>query len=105
MQILKSRAVVAISFCMSTFAFSSALACSSCGCTLTTDWAAQGFGSVVPGFRMDFRFDYLDQTQLRSGTRSEERRVGKEARSGWPADHQKENEPNHQRDIGTTRSA
>ena len=73
MHILKSRAVVAISFCMSTFAFSSALACSSCGCTLTTDWAAQGFGSVVPGFRMDFRFDYLDQNQLRSGTKAVDR--------------------------------
>jgi hypothetical protein len=50
-----------------------ALACSSCGCTLTTDWAAQGFGSVMPGFRMDFRFDYLDQNQLRSGTKAVDR--------------------------------
>jgi hypothetical protein len=50
-----------------------ALACSSCGCTLTTDWAAQGFGSVTQGWALDLRFDYLDQTDLRSGTKSVDR--------------------------------
>ena len=59
--------------CAAAFAPAAALACSSCGCTLTTDWAAQGFGSVTPGFRMDFRYDYLDQTQLRSGTHAVDR--------------------------------
>jgi hypothetical protein len=50
-----------------------ALACSSCGCTLTTDWAAQGFGSVNPGFAIDLRLDYLNQTELRSGTHALDR--------------------------------
>jgi hypothetical protein len=50
-----------------------ALACSSCGCTLTTDWAAQGFGSVNPGLAIDLRLDYLNQTELRSGTHALDR--------------------------------
>jgi hypothetical protein len=50
-----------------------ALACSSCGCTLTTDWAAQGFGSVNQGFAIDLRLDYLNQTELRSGTHALDR--------------------------------
>jgi hypothetical protein len=60
-------------FCVGAIASNGALACSSCGCTLTTDWATQGFGSVTPGFTMDLRFDYLDQTQLRSGTKAVDR--------------------------------
>ncbi|MBX3668346.1 MAG: hypothetical protein KF778_08070 [Rhodocyclaceae bacterium] len=43
-----------------------AAACSSCGCTLSTDWSAQGYGAGQ-GFTMDLRFDYFDQDQLRSG--------------------------------------
>lgn len=42
-----------------------ALACSSCGCSLSTDWATQGLGA---GWRFDFRYDYFNQTQLRTGT-------------------------------------
>ena len=45
----------------------SALACSSCGCSLNSDWSTQGHASE-PGLRMDFRFDYFNQDQLRSGT-------------------------------------
>ena len=55
------------------FGASHAVACSSCGCTLTTDWATQGFGAVTPGLRMDLRLDFLDQTDLRSGTQSVDR--------------------------------
>lgn len=44
----------------------SALACSSCGCTFTSDWDAQGLTSE-PGLRFDLRYDYLNQKQLRSG--------------------------------------
>ena len=44
-----------------------ALACSSCGCTLSSDWGSQGF-SGGPGFRMDLRYDHFTQDQLRSGT-------------------------------------
>lgn len=44
-----------------------ALACSSCGCTLSSDWDSQGF-ATQSGFRVDLRYDYIDQSQLRSGT-------------------------------------
>src|SRR5882724_8285693 len=43
------------------------LACSSCGCSLNSDWSTQGHGTQ-PGLHMDFRFDYFNQDQLRSGT-------------------------------------
>jgi len=42
-------------------------ACSSCGCTLSSDWASQGI-AAEPGVRMDLRYDYLNQSQLRGGT-------------------------------------
>ena len=47
-----------------------ALACSSCGCTLSSDWSSQGIAPSGDGFRFDFRFDYFNQDQLRSGTKS-----------------------------------
>ena len=50
----------------------SASACSSCGCTLNSDWSSQGY-SVSSGLRMDIREDYYDQDQLRSGTHSVDR--------------------------------
>ena len=43
------------------------LACSSCGCTLNSDWSSQGY-TVATGFHLDARFDYYDQSELRSGT-------------------------------------
>lgn len=43
------------------------LACSSCGCILSSDWAAQGY-SAGPGFHLDVRYDYFNQDQLRTGT-------------------------------------
>lgn len=46
--------------------FGAAQACSSCGCTLTSDWESQGLTSS-PGLRFDLRYDYLNQTDLRSG--------------------------------------
>ncbi|WP_424193522.1 TonB-dependent receptor [Ampullimonas aquatilis] len=42
-------------------------ACSSCGCTLSSDWDSQGY-TVKPGMRFDLRYDYLNQNQLRTGT-------------------------------------
>jgi hypothetical protein len=42
-------------------------ACSSCGCTLSTGWDSQGF-ATAQGFRVELRYDYLNQSQLRSGT-------------------------------------
>ncbi len=50
-----------------------ALACSSCGCTLSSDWSSQGISPSGEGFRFDFRFDYFNQDQLRSGTHKVDR--------------------------------
>jgi hypothetical protein len=45
-----------------------AAACSSCGCALSSD-AAMGY-SVSSGWRVSVEYDYIDQDELRSGTRS-----------------------------------
>jgi hypothetical protein len=50
----------------------SAQACGACGCTLHSDWATQGY-ATQPGFRFDLRYDYFNQEQLRSGTKSMDR--------------------------------
>lgn len=44
-----------------------ALACASCGCTLSSDWESLGYSNAA-GFKLDVRYDYLNQNQLRSGT-------------------------------------
>jgi len=49
-----------------------AKACSVCGCSLSSDWAAQGY-DALPGFEASLRFEYFDQTDLRSGTKSVDR--------------------------------
>lgn len=46
---------------------SSAWACSSCGCTLNSDWASQGF-KTDGGLSFDLRYDYFSQDDLRTGT-------------------------------------
>jgi hypothetical protein len=51
----------------SVFAAPSAHACSACGCTLNSDWASQGL-AASGGWRMDLRYDFFEQDQLRSGT-------------------------------------
>jgi hypothetical protein len=43
-----------------------ALACATCGCTLSAD-GAMGY-AVVPGWRLNFEYDYIDQDELRHGT-------------------------------------
>jgi len=43
-----------------------ALACSSCGCALTSDWLNQGLVSQ-PGTTLALRYDFVPQTQLRAG--------------------------------------
>jgi hypothetical protein len=45
----------------------SVLACASCGCTLSSDWESQGF-TAHPGLKVDVRYDYLNQNQLRHDT-------------------------------------
>lgn len=42
-------------------------ACSSCGCTLSSEWTSQGI-SGAEGIHLDLRYDFLDQAQLRTGT-------------------------------------
>src|ERR1051325_5483837 len=42
-------------------------ACSSCGCTLSSEWTSQGI-SGAEGVHLDLRYDFLDQAQLRTGT-------------------------------------
>ncbi|QNH77561.1 TonB-dependent receptor [Pseudomonas protegens] len=44
-----------------------ALACASCGCTLSSDWDNLGI-SNSSGLKLDLRYDYLNQNQLRSGS-------------------------------------
>jgi hypothetical protein len=46
-----------------------ARACASCGCTLSSDWESQGY-TTRPGLKVDLRYDYLNQDQLRHGTGS-----------------------------------
>lgn len=45
-----------------------AMACASCGCSLSSDWEnMQSPVSYTPGVKLDIRYDYLNQNQLRSG--------------------------------------
>lgn len=44
----------------------SAWACASCPCSFNSEWAAEGLTSE-PGLRFDVRYDYISQSQLRSG--------------------------------------
>lgn len=46
-----------------------AQACSTCGCTLNTDLGNQGVQGGA-GWRIDLRYDLVDQTQLREGSDS-----------------------------------
>lgn len=45
----------------------SVLACSSCGCTLGAEWADSGY-STASGLRLDLRYDFINQDQLRYGS-------------------------------------
>ena len=60
-------ALPALAFALAAGLPSIALACSSCGCTLSSDWGSQGI-SATPGFRVDLRYDYIDQSQMRHGS-------------------------------------
>jgi len=46
-----------------------AFACSSCGCTLSPDWVTQNY-TTRPGFKLDMRYDFVDQNNLRRDTGS-----------------------------------
>ncbi len=44
-----------------------ASACSTCGCSLNSDWSSQGYATST-GLRLSVREDYFDQSQLMHGT-------------------------------------
>lgn len=68
MNVLHARTLAGMALGVATtFTSISALACASCGCTLSSDWESQGF-STQSGWKLDVRYDYLNQDQLRSGT-------------------------------------
>jgi hypothetical protein len=48
---------------------SAVLACASCGCSINSDWSAQGL-SATGGWSLDLRYDYLNQNKLWAGTGS-----------------------------------
>ena len=41
-------------------------ACSTCGCSLNSDWSSQGYATSL-GWHLSLREDYFNQSQLRSG--------------------------------------
>lgn len=51
---------------------SASRACSICGCSLSSDWALEGFRET-PGTLFSLRYEYFDQDQLRSGSGSVDR--------------------------------
>ncbi len=56
------------SLLIASFASGHAFACASCGCSLNSDFSAQGL-STGGGWSADLRYDYLNQNQLRAGTK------------------------------------
>ena len=70
MSLLTKNHLLAASFATLAFASSTdAFACSSCGCTLNSDWSSQGI-STGEGTRFDIRFDYFKQSDYRNGSSS-----------------------------------
>jgi hypothetical protein len=69
-RILLNVATVLIMIAVTVFSYSGDVkACASCGCTLSSDWQNLQF-SGTSGLKMDLRYDFLDQNQLRSGTKA-----------------------------------
>lgn len=66
---LRDRSFVPILLLVALFVAPRAHACSACGCTLSSDWASQGLASSR-GWRVDLRYDFFEQDQLREGTDS-----------------------------------
>src|SRR5208283_4135246 len=66
-RILNGAVVLGIASIIGLMTSADALSCASCGCTLSPDWENMQF-SYTPGIKLDVRWDFLDQNQLRSGT-------------------------------------
>ena len=58
-----------LSFAALLFSSIDAGACASCGCTLSSDWDNLQFSSTS-GLKIDLRYDFLNQNQLRSGAKT-----------------------------------
>jgi hypothetical protein len=67
-----SRPAVLVLVGFTLIASSPSFGCSVCGCSLSSDWAAQGY-AMTPGFDVGLRFEYFEQSDLRSGTGSVDR--------------------------------
>lgn len=68
-KINKSVIAIKIAFLASLVNTNQAFACAACGCTLSSDWENLSFSSSA-GFKLDIRYDYLHQNQLRSGMKT-----------------------------------
>jgi len=55
--------------CLGALSSSAAFACASCGCSINSDWGAQGLSDTA-GWTLDLRYDYLNQNQLRAGRKT-----------------------------------
>jgi hypothetical protein len=64
--LLNSAAALGLALIIGLLTSVDAGACASCGCMLSQDWESLQF-AYTPGIRMDLRWDFLDQDQLRSG--------------------------------------
>ena len=71
---LKTRRTLSLATLTFATGVSTALACSECGCSLSADWAAQGY-LALSGFEAGLRFEYYAQSELLHGTS----RVNREA--------------------------
>lgn len=65
--ILNTATVLSLAAIIGLFSSGDARACASCGCSLSSDWQSLEY-SYKPGLKLDIRYDYLNQDQLRSGT-------------------------------------
>lgn len=62
-----NRYLALVMLCLATLLGSTAArACSSCGCTLNSDWITQGYATGT-GTRLDLRFDWFSQNDYRHG--------------------------------------
>ncbi len=69
---MKTKLLVSLVALASLAGAANSSACSVCGCSLSSDWAAQGY-ATTPGLDAGVRFEYFEQSDLRSGTRSVDR--------------------------------
>jgi hypothetical protein len=58
---------IALAAILAALPSASAFACASCGCSLSSDWDSQGVSSSQ-GWKLDLRYDYLNQNEYRHGT-------------------------------------